>query len=454
MALGEKTSFDSWNEPPSSGMRRGACPTLMAPMQTGDGLLARLRPDGGILSAKQFIQLTDAAQRHGNGIVEVTSRGSLQIRGLRTETFQGLAADLTAAGISVPPGPAIELSPLHGLCANEIGDPAEVEALLRANFAAELLSPNLAPKLSILIDGGGICGIDEVSGDIRVTAIDRGVWQVAINGNRQSAQTLATGCATVAVAAVGRLLHLLLSLGRHTRCRAIEQESLLSAFPLMDMVKKTKASGDRDPPVGTLALKNGSVALCLRLRFGQIRAKELVPFLRFANDLGATEVRPGPGRAFFLVGLTPQSALALSKIAPEYGLSADQDDPSMHIAACAGAGACASAHYHTKTRAERTVETAPELLEGSMVVHFSGCAKGCAHPHRGLSIVGALDGYQLILDGQARDIPDAQIAGGDIDSAIERLARLVKNERQAGESAAASLRRVGKADIIKALRQG
>jgi precorrin-3B synthase len=58
-----------------------------------------------------------------------------------------------------------------------------------------------------------------------------------------------------------------------------------------------------------------------------------------------------------------------------------------------------------------------------------------------------------MLDGVASDIPDAQIAGGDIDSAIEKLARLIKNERQAGESAAACLRRIGKHDAIKALRQ-
>jgi len=38
-------------------LRRGACPTLKAPMQTGDGLLARLNPVAGGLSPKSLIGL-------------------------------------------------------------------------------------------------------------------------------------------------------------------------------------------------------------------------------------------------------------------------------------------------------------------------------------------------------------------------------------------------------------
>ena len=62
-------------------MRRGACPALSTPMPTGDGLLIRLSPASGGVSPKQLIGLCEAAARHGNGIVEVTARGSLQFRG-------------------------------------------------------------------------------------------------------------------------------------------------------------------------------------------------------------------------------------------------------------------------------------------------------------------------------------------------------------------------------------
>jgi precorrin-3B synthase len=60
---------------------RGACPRLAKPMQTGDGLLARLVTAGPI-PLDAFIGLCAAAQEHGNGMMEISSRGSLQVRGL------------------------------------------------------------------------------------------------------------------------------------------------------------------------------------------------------------------------------------------------------------------------------------------------------------------------------------------------------------------------------------
>ncbi|RVC72536.1 precorrin-3B synthase, partial [Mesorhizobium sp. M4A.F.Ca.ET.022.05.2.1] len=50
--------------------RRGACPALSTPMQTGDGLLVRLNPVAGGMPPKLLIGLGESALRHGNGIME------------------------------------------------------------------------------------------------------------------------------------------------------------------------------------------------------------------------------------------------------------------------------------------------------------------------------------------------------------------------------------------------
>jgi precorrin-3B synthase len=50
-------------------------------MSTGDGLLVRLLPIG-TMPLDAFAQLCAAARTYGNGIIEVTARGSIQIRGL------------------------------------------------------------------------------------------------------------------------------------------------------------------------------------------------------------------------------------------------------------------------------------------------------------------------------------------------------------------------------------
>ena len=88
--------------------RRGVCPGLSRPLPTGDGLLVRLMPTGTI-ALDAFAALCAAAQRHGNGIIEITARG--KSAGCRAGLTFGAAvsvrgcgkigsADVVAAGIA------------------------------------------------------------------------------------------------------------------------------------------------------------------------------------------------------------------------------------------------------------------------------------------------------------------------------------------------------------------
>jgi precorrin-3B synthase len=428
---------------------RGACPALSAPMATGDGLLVRLRPAGGALSPAQFGFLARAAEAHGNGLLEITARGSLQVRGLRPETIGPLTADIDAAGIVVPSGPAIELPPLHGIDPEEIGNAASMEAALRRDLAGLLSSPLLAPKLSILVDGGGAFGLAALSADIRVVAIAPDQWLVAIAGDRSLARPVALGPAKEAVGAVGDILERLIALGRYRRARDIDL-ARTDLAPVMDDLRPARL-----PPslAGLHHPSDGKTVLGVKLEFGQIEAAALMSFLREAERYGATEIRLAPGRGFFLVGLSRDVMPEVLKAAACHGLGTIPGRATDSIAACAGAGACASAFYETKALARRIATAAPALLDGSLVLHLSGCAKGCAHARPALTLVGSAEGYDLVLNGRATDAPDARIAGGAIESAIEKLARSIEDNRQAGESAAACLTRLGASGIAAALRQ-
>ncbi|WP_313760516.1 precorrin-3B synthase [Rhizobium sp.] len=452
MACDERIKTDIAGEAAQPYARRGACPTLARPMPTGDGLLARLRPQGGILTVHQCAQLAQAALLCGNGLLEVTARGSLQIRGLRPETVEPFAEAVDAAGIIVSPNPVIELPPLHGAEFGDVGDAAAMELLLRDRLAEHLQAPGLAPKLSIIVDGGGRFDLADVTADIRLLALSAEEWVVAIAGDSASARPVAVGSADEAIAAVGDVLKLLLSIGWQKRCRVIDPERLASIFPDMHAISCQRRAG-ATPSVGIHRMEDGSAVIGLKPRFGQIHATDLLAFLGFLGDLDATDIRPAPDRCLFITGLSVESAAAVRQSAERFGLSANSDDLSSRIATCAGAGACASSFYATKALAETLIERCPEVLDGSLDLHLSGCAKGCAHPRRALTVSGAANGYHLVLSGLASDAPDAQIAGSDINSAIERLSRLIKSERQAGESARACLDRVGTATIMRALRQ-
>ena len=51
-------------------------------MPSGDGLLVRVKPFGGRLQAAALAALAEAVAAYGNGVVQLTSRGNLQIRGV------------------------------------------------------------------------------------------------------------------------------------------------------------------------------------------------------------------------------------------------------------------------------------------------------------------------------------------------------------------------------------
>ena len=453
MALGDHMHTDITEGAAQPFARRGACPTLSRPMPTGDGLLARLRPRSGILDIDQFESLARAAARYGNGLLEITARGSLQIRGLRQETVDPLATAIDAAGIVVLPSPAIELSPLHGAGFGDLANAAAMELQLRQQLADLVRSPGLAPKLALIIDGGGRFGLADVTADIRLLAVSSRAWQVAIAGDGRSAHTIAIGTAEEAILAVGELLRLLLSSGGQRRCREIPYARLRQVFPAMGSTSLAGTPGGKAAGLGMHQSAGGTVVVGLRPRFGQMSANDLIAFLASVRALGVKEIRPAPDRCFFLTGLLPDRAPIVLQHAHQHGLSSDSQDMSAQISTCAGAGACASSFYATKTMAEAVIDICPDLLDGSLAVHLSGCAKGCAHPRPALTLAGTAGGYNLVLNGLASDAPHAQIAGSDIKSAIERLARLIKNERQAGESARACLGRLGKENITQALRQ-
>src|SRR5215472_10833919 len=109
--------------------RRGVCPGLSEPLSTGDGLLVRITP-AGTIALDAFAALCAAARAHGNGIIEVTARGSIQVRGLSTHSAPRFADAIAVRGIAADDGVPIVCNPLAGLDAAEIFDGSAFAAAL------------------------------------------------------------------------------------------------------------------------------------------------------------------------------------------------------------------------------------------------------------------------------------------------------------------------------------
>jgi precorrin-3B synthase len=443
-------------------LRRGACPGLSSPMQTGDGLLVRLRPIGTI-PLSVFKKLCAAARRYGNGIVEITARGSIQVRGLTAASAPCFAADVGTLGITAEDGVSIHTNPLAGLNPGEIFDAGAVAADLRRTLADKKIAMRLSPKVSVTVDDGSALNLDRLSADVRLRAelIDgAALFRISVGGDDASAADLGFVEFMCGVTAAIRLLEVIAQRGRDARARDIiaSEGSALFSVAIADFLLPSNPSscpalcrastsyGDerdvdgRDRPghdgwkfdrgvIGTQCLRDGSFAFGLGLAFGHADATLLEQLAEAAELSGATGMRTAPGRTLIVIGLAQNELTAFVPAAERLGFITRSDDPRRHVIACAGAPFCASGHIAARTMAPAVAKAAAQFLSGSFSVHFSGCAKGCAHPTpAALTIVGTPEGCGLIANGAARDAPFAMVPNDQMTAAIVKHAREVTGE--------------------------
>jgi precorrin-3B synthase len=431
-------------------LRRGACPRLADPMQTGDGLLARFAPIGTV-GLDAFAALCDSARRHGSGIVEITSRGSLQVRGLTADSAKAFAADMARLDVDVADGLPIITNPLSGLDANEVLDAGQVAATLRASLAAKPLSGELSPKASVIIDGGGVLGLHEVSADVRLCAAPiKGtpLWHVRLGGTATSSRRLGAVPADHAAEAARLLLDRISAHGPHMRAHELVRDDageFTAAIADMRIWWPVVRRRPSTNPIAIHRLRAGYVALGIGLPFGHAHVDELQALIDAARQMSAPGVRTAPGRVLLFVDLAPEAAEALRQRAGQAGFIVRPSDPRRYVAACAGAPICASGEIATRAMAPAiAAAAAPLLVDGSVTLHLSGCRKGCAHSGRAaVTAVGNAGECDLIVNGSARDCPIERVKPDDLAARVAALARDVADARRPRETFAKALARLG-----------
>nr|WP_249681542.1 hypothetical protein [Roseococcus pinisoli] len=355
-------------------------------MPTGDGLL--LRAPAGDWSPAVVRTIAKVAAGHGNGVVEVSARGNLQLRGFRAETVAEAAAMLAAVGlVDAPP---VMRGPLAGQDPAEIAGPRAIVAQIAARWPE-----GLAPKTSVVVDGGGLLPLDAVGADLRLVAISGDAWLLGLGGRGRPRWQECVPTQDAADAILGWLARL-----GPRRAREVEAEA-----PLEPPAPRPAAE-----PLGWHAAAG---ALGLAGAFGALEAEDLAA-LAEALPAGAL-LRPAPGRAWLVLGLADEEAVALRDRAAGIGLVTDPADPRRRIVACPGRPSCASAEAETRGLA-RELAALPGLPG---LVHLSGCAKGCAHPGPApVTLVGRGGGFDLIRAGGPRDLAACRLAPGEVAAAI------------------------------------
>jgi precorrin-3B synthase len=414
---------------------RGICPGLSVPMPTGDGLLVRLRPTAPV-PLDAMVGFCEAARRHGNGTIEVSARGSLQVRGLTPRSAPLFASAVAELGIAAHEGAPI-IAGFDLLSQENITD---VAGELRRVIANARLA--LSPKISVVMDGGGPLHLDALSADIRLRVVDqtrgprfRSVrFHLGLGGDGASATWLGSVAPEDVVGAVLGILTVIGAHGPTTRAAAVLRAEGGEAFRSVSaaLIEPSPAPPPRLPAemIGVHAVHEGAVAVGIGLAFGHAHAGALAEVVRAAAGHGARAVWPAPARALLLSGVSALDALSLTAAARQLGFVVHAGDPRRRIAACPGAPACASGLIPARALASALtpiLEPAFRPARNGVVVHISGCPKGCAHPNAApLTLVGTPDGCGIIHRGSARTAPGHYVDPKNLGDEILRIATMSK----------------------------
>lgn len=441
--------------------RRSVCPSLSHPMQTGDGLLARLNLNGRTIPLTAATALCAAAREHGNGIIEITSRGSFQVRGLSPDSAPAFIAAVADIGLAAPDGVPVVVDPLAGLAAGEVIDAAALAAMLRRAIGEAGLNERLAPKVAVTIDGGGALHLGALSADLRLRAESRSGgarMHIAMGGTAASATAIGSVHVDHAVDAAVRLLSEIAARGVAARGRDLLREDGVASLraAVADLLRDDAAmtatsaplgSASARPlaePVGVHALREGTVALGIGLAFSFAEVESLRGLVDAARSFGASGLRVAPDRALLILGIRPDDADALASQAGALGFIARGDDPRRAIAVCPGAPFCNCTDMPVRALAPAIAAAAAPLLDGSLTMHLSGCGKGCAHlGAAAVTIVGDDGRCGIVVGGVARDRPAVSLAPDALPARLAALAESCVHARQPGDDSAAMLARLG-----------
>nr|WP_221474156.1 precorrin-3B synthase [Planomonospora venezuelensis] len=417
--------------------------------------MARVRVPGGRLTTAQLRELARAASGYGTGVIELTSRANVQVRGLRTGVdaedgsggAPGFADRMARAGL-LP-------SPTHERVRNILASPLtgcdgagtmDVEPLVAALDRALCARPALAA-----LPGRFLFALDDGRGDVAGLGADAGILPVGadeialiVAGADSGLRVSPDGTVPALLAAAEAFLAELSARGV-TAWRIAELPGGPAAVTarvraaLGTDVHAVPGSGAPEPvrlrpavrgPVGIVPGRDGRVALGVAVPLGRLASAQAEVL---ADVAASGEVRLTPWRGVVLPGLAlPRSEAAITRLS-DAGLVTGSGSSWDGVSACTGRPGCSRSLTDVQADAAAAVATAvasgsgpaPSPLPGNgrrsagerrdtgeagggtLPVHWAGCARRCGRPRgRVVEVVATGDGYRVELDGRSLTCTD------------------------------------------------
>jgi precorrin-3B synthase len=370
-----------------------ACPGMLTLHPARDGDVARIRLPGGYVTGRQWAALALLACEFGDGNVDTTARGNVQVRGLRPGTGPALASRAHQAGL-LPSGVHdrarnITASPLSGL-----GHRPPVRGLVRALDAAIVADPVLA-----MLPGRFVFAVDDGTGGAGLARSDIGLRrsgghaEVFIAGRSAGLRLPVRLAVAVAVVAARAAV----SLGVGTSAARI-RDLRGGAAAVAHAIGASTGGPAAPPDDGRLSLGVTGLAgrdvLVTGARLGRLTAAQVSLTGSLLRRGEVLRLAPA-GRIVIPLSAPPAAAVACLA---ESGLLIADNEPMAGVTACSGM-AC--------SRSVADVRAVARRLPGRPRTHWAGCPRGCGAPSDADVVVATgPDSFQI--GGQSAD---ADLAG-------------------------------------------
>ena len=383
---------------------------MLALHEAADGWLARVRVPGGRLPASALLALAAIADELGNGLVDLTARANLQLRGLDGAAGAPLAARLQDAGLL----PSLThdrvrnvmASPLAGRAPGALDHVDAIVAQLDAGICASAVLADLPGRFCFLVDDGSGAG-HEIGPDVTVLARGDGRFGVSLDGRLLDVEGDGAAAVGVAVRAAEAFVAV-----RGDAWRLSETpggaRAVAAALGLV-LVPYTPAARTPTFGPGALAQCDGRVALTALAPLGQLWPDLLRELARLPGG-----VRLSTRRTVTVVDLDASTVAQTRDGLEAAGLVLDGASGWVGLTACAGTGACprALADVRAAASARALRRSARDPAE-----HWAACERRC----------GEMPGTPIAVAARAGDDFDVRFDGGtwtedSLEGAAQRLA--------------------------------
>lgn len=339
-----------------------SCPGVLTLHPGRDGQVARIRLPGGYVAARQWTDLTALAGEFGDGNLDLTARGNVQVRGIQPDAAPALAAAAEQAGL-LPSGEHdrsrnITASPLAGL-----GGRPQLRALVAALDEEIVARPDLAA-----LPGRFLFAVDDGRGGGGLPRCDVGLRLAG----RRAELFIAGASAGLTVPVADGVAAMIDAAEAAVELGVGQDAARIAGLPggraaVTAAVGGTPGPAAKPDPGRMLPGPVGAGAIVTAARLGRLTAAEAT---LIGSLLRTTEViRLAPaGRIVIPLAVTPAAVAA--RLAGTT-LVTSHADPMAGVTACAGL-AC--------SQSVADVRALAKPLPGHPRTHWAGCERGCGAP--------------------------------------------------------------------------